>query len=185
MAVSVLNGPSLAWWAVRAADSRSRRGKTHHQRSQCGKPHANDHNPGHWTQCVFLALATLFIFLTATTGTGIVTSYFATAHRVTSSIRLPALHSQPQTSPREERNPPEPHHRSKTVPKKSQYTSRRWSHLPTTTTRRQPWLTTRSASAPLGFLPSSIAGSSTLSNLGASSNFHDQSLSCNFDRVFQ
>ena len=85
----MLNGPSLAWWAVRAADSRSRRGKTHHQRSQCGKPHANDHNPGHWTQRVFLALATLFVFLAATTGTGIVTSYFATAHRVTSSIRLP------------------------------------------------------------------------------------------------
>ena len=180
----MLNGPSLAWWAVRAADSRSRRGKTHHQRSQCGKPHANDHNPGHWTQRVFLALATLFVFLTATTGTGIVTSYFAAAHRVTSSDYL-ALQFQPQTSSREERDQPEPHHRSKTVPKKSQYTSRRWSHLPTTTTRRQPWLTTRSASALLGFSPSSVAKSSTLSSLGESSNFHDQNPSSYFDRVSQ
>ena len=96
-----------------------------------------------------------------------------------------ALQSQPQTSPREERDQPEPHQRSKTVPRKSQYTSRRWSQLPTTNARRPPWLTTRSASAPLGFLPSSVAGSCTLRSLGELNNFHDQNPSSYLDRMSQ
>lgn len=80
----VLNGPALAGRTIRAAYHWGRRGKAHHQGGQRGKPSANDHNPDHRAHRVFLALATLFVFLAAATGTGIITPYFATAHRATS-----------------------------------------------------------------------------------------------------